>query len=116
MYCELRINQHFIFVTALSVYIKVSYNPPSDIPFPSPPYFHPATSVTLTCHAYGASQSVTYHWSSTSDHYPTQSQSVSIGKLTSGYAGVYTCTVTDSEENTGSNSTEIKLKGKVFLL
>ena len=98
--------------------IQSTYSPPFDFTFPSPPYYRPGTSVTLTCHAHGASQNVNYYWSPiTGSYIPTKyyGKTVSIGKLTSAYGGVYTCTATDDEGFTGSNRTEIKLKGRVSI-
>ena len=95
--------------------IEVTYNPPSDFTLPSPPYFRPATSVTLTCHAHGATGTVRYRWSSTcSSCFASSSSSQSVSKsiLKSNDAGVHTCTVTDADGNTGTNSTEMQLIGK----
>ena len=98
----------------MSVTIEVSYNPPSDFTLPSPPYYRPATSVTLTCHAHGNITS--YYWTSTCSNYcfahGTYSQSISDSILTSNDAGIHTCTATDADGTTGSNSTEMKLIGK----
>ena len=58
-------NSHSLTALGLNVTIKVNYNPPADFPLPSPPYFHPATSVILTCHVEEANGSVSYQWSST---------------------------------------------------
>ena len=94
--------------------IEVTYNPPSDFTLPSPPYYHPATSVTFTCQAYGASGRVSYQWSSTCASCSASSsraRSVSVSVLKSIDAGVHTCTVTDKSGNIGSNSTEMKLIG-----
>ena len=107
------------FCAALNVTIEVSYNPPSDFTLPSPPYYRPATPVTLTCHAHGATGTVRYQWSSTCSSCfvsSSTSQSVSRNILTSGDAGVHTCAVTDADGNTGTNSTEMGLIGERKLI
>ena len=94
----------------------MTYNPPFDFTLPSPPYYHPASSVTLTCRAHHASGSVSYRWSSTCSSCFASSntaQSVSETILKSNSAGVHTCRVTDGGGNTGSNSTEMRLIGKL---
>ena len=99
----------------LSVTVQVTYSPPSAFILPSPPYYHPTSSVTLTCRAHHATGSVTYQWSSTcSGCFASSgtSQAISDSMLQSNDAGVHTCTVTDSNGNTGSNSTEMRLIGK----
>ena len=101
--------------TALNVSIEVTYNPPSDFTLPSPPHYRPATSVTLTCRAYGATGTVTYRWSSTCSSCfasSSTSQSVSDNILTSSDAGVHTCRARDADGSTGTNSTEMKLIGE----
>ncbi|CAI8020956.1 hypothetical protein GBAR_LOCUS12479 [Geodia barretti] len=98
----------------LSVTVQVTYSPPSAFILPSPPYYHPTSSVTLTCRAHHATGSVTYRWSSTcSSCFASSgtSQAISDSMLQSNDAGVHTCTVTDSNGNTGSNSTEMRLIG-----
>ena len=94
--------------------ISVRYSPPGDFTLPSPPYYRPATSVTLTCRAHSATGTVTYRWSSTcSSCFASSSSSWSITESTlkSNSAGVHTCTATDSVQNTGSNSTQMKIIG-----
>ena len=95
--------------------IEVTYNPPFDFTLPSPPYYRPASSVTLTCRAHHASGSVSYQWSSTcSSCFASSSTAQTIREtiLNSDSAGVHTCNVTDSDGNTGENSTEMRLIGK----
>ena len=94
--------------------IEVTYNRPSDFHLPSPPYYRPATSVTLACHAHNATGSVTYQWSSTCTSCFVSgrtAQSISDSILTSSDAGVHTCTVTDQDGNTGNTSTVMQLIG-----
>ena len=105
-----------MYYVGLNVSIKVIYNPPVDFTYLSPPYYRPATSVTLTCQVYGYTASITYSWTSTgSGSFASSSTSQSVTKtiLTSTDRGIHTCTVTDSDGNTGSNSTEMQLIGKV---
>ena len=103
-------------LSVLKVTIDVTYNPPSDFTLPSPPYYRPATSVTLTCRAYHATGSVSYRWSSTCSSCfasSSTSQFVSETILKSNSGGVHTCTATDSARNTGVSSTEMKLIGNM---
>ena len=103
--------------SVLKVTISVSYSRPSDFRLPSPPYYRPASSVTLTCRAHHPTGSVTYLWSSTCSNSncfarSSSSQSISRTILQSIDAGVHTCRATDSSGNTGRNSTEMILIGK----
>ena len=101
--------------SALKVTIEVTYDPPSDFNLPSPPYYRPASTVTLTCRAHSPVGSVSYQWSSTCTSCfasSSTSQSATQTILQSNDAGVHTCTATDSVNNTGRNSTEMKLIGK----
>ena len=103
--------------SVLKVTISVSYSRPSDFRLPSPPYYRPASSVTLTCRAHHPTGSVTYRWSSTcsnSNCFARSSSSQSISKtiLQSIDAGVHTCRASDGNGNTGRNSTEMILIGK----
>ena len=106
-------------LSVLKVTIDVTYNPPFDFTLPSPPYYRPASSVTLTCRAHNATGSVSYQWSSTcSSCFASSStaQTISETILNSDSAGVHTCNVTDSAGNTGENSTEMRLIGKLVHL
>ena len=103
-------------LSVLKVTIDVTYNPPFDFTLPSPPYYCPASSVTLTCRAHNATGSVSYQWSSTcSSCFASRSRAQTISEtiLKSNSAGVHTCRVTDSDGNTGSNNTEMRLIGKL---
>ena len=95
--------------------MEVEYDPPSDFNFPSPPYYRPATPVTIICNATEAVGSVYYQWSSTSSRSfassSTRSDRVSTSQLKSYDAGVHTCTAFDGVGNTGSQSTEMQLVG-----
>ena len=95
--------------------IDVTYSSPSNFNLPSPPYFHPGTSVTLTCHAHHAVGSVCYRWSSSCSNCfasSSTSQIISDSILQANDAGMHTCTATDSNSNTGSNNTALRLVGK----
>ena len=99
--------------------IKVNYNSPSGFTLPSPPYYQPATSGTLTCHVNGGIGYIKYRWSSTaSGSFASSStlQSVSKSVITSVDRGIHTCTAIDGNGNTGSNSTEMQLIGEVKMM
>ena len=102
-------------LSVLKVTIEVTYNPPFDFTLPSPPYYRPASSVTLTCRAHHASGPIYYQWSSTCSNCFANStdQTISETILNSDSAGVHTCNATDSDGNTGENSTEMRLIGKL---
>lgn len=105
----------YITYLALRVTIEVEYTPPRDFDYPSPPYYRPASSVTLKCYAYGTTGAVNYQWSSTcTDCLASTStaQNITDNILQANDAGVHTCTATDSIGNTGSDSTEMRLIGK----
>ena len=106
-------------IAVLRVEIEVTYDPPFDFTLPSPPYYRPATSVTLTCQVHGATGTVSYQWSSTcSSCFASSSTShtISDSVLQSNDAGVHTCTAVDGNSNNGSNSTEMRLIGRLQLL
>ena len=95
--------------------IKVTHNPPADSTIPSPPYFRPATSVTLTCHVEGTSRPVSYHWTSTNPNsFVVNSRSSTVSKtiLTSDDAGNHTCYATSSGGSTSSNTIKMQLIGE----
>ena len=98
--------------------INIAYNPPFDFTHATPPYYRPASTVNLTCVAYGATGSVTYQWTSTcsSCFVRGTSQSVTKNTLVSSDAGNHTCTATDSDSNSGSADTEMRIIGKPLQL
>ena len=103
-------------MSVLKVTIEVTYNPPFDFTLPSPPYYRPASSVTLTCHAHNATGSISYQWSSTCNNCfasNSTAQTISEDILKSNSAGIHTCIATDGGGNTGSTSTEMRLIGKL---
>ena len=106
-------------ITAINVVIGIFYNPPTDFDVPSPPYYRPATSVTLTCSATpNSARSLRYEWSSTCSSCIVSgntSRELSIDILKSSDAGIHSCTVTDAEGHSGHASSEMILIG-VFIL
>ena len=109
---------NFYVIVSADVSISVSYSPPPDFTLPSPPYYRPATTVSLTCNAHGATGSIRYYWTSTcSSCFASGSYSQTISKniLTSSDAGIHTCTATDSTGTSVSASTEMKLYGKTVI-
>ena len=108
----------FLNLSVLKTVITVSYTPPDQYPTYSPPHYRAASSVTLSCSAQGASGSVSYRWSSTcSSCFASSSTSSTISEnmLRSRDAGVHTCTVTDSSGNSGTNTTQMHIFGKLSL-
>ena len=99
----------------LNVSIQVDYTPPEDFLLPSPPYYRPASSVSLACVAPpDAVPPLTYRWSSTCSSCFTSNNSsreITIDILRSSDGGIHTCTVTDAEGHTGSAKTEMRLYG-----
>ena len=95
------------------------YNPPPDFTLQSPPFYRPASSVTLICVAEDGSTPVNYQWSSTCSSCFASSgltDRITTDILKSTDAGTHTCTVTDAEGNTGYASTEMKLIGTLIIL
>ena len=101
----------------LSVSILVDYTPPSDFTLPSPPYYRPASSVSLTCLAHDAVGTASYLWSSTNTESFVNGASggtVFQDILTGFDAGYHSCTVVDEAGNVGSALTTMELFGKKF--
>ena len=99
-------------ISAYTLRIEVDYNPPSDFSLPSPPYYHPASSVTLTCVTHDPIDTVQYQWTSTQNRsfaHMKNGSSISQRLLTAHDAGIHTCTVTDHWGNAGTASTEMSL-------
>ena len=97
--------------------ISVDYNPPSDFSLPSPPYYRPASSVTLTCIARDGIGFILYQWRSTGNRsfvHGRNESSVSQKILTAFDAGVHTCTATDEWGNTAAITTEMSLFGNLY--
>ena len=99
--------------------IKVTYKPPADFTLPSPPYFRPATSVTLTCHVKGTSGPVSYLWTSTNPNcFVVNSRSSTVSKtiLTLDDAGNHTCYAMSSGGNTRSSTIEMQMIGENLII
>ena len=95
----------------------MDYSPPSDFSLPSPPYYRPASSVTLTCTVHDAIGTVQYQWTSTQNRafVNWRNERRIFQRLLTAYdAGLHTCTVTDEWGNTGTATTEMNLFGKYF--
>ena len=95
--------------------IKVTYSSPADFTLPSPPYFRPATSVTLTCRVEGTSGPASYLWTSTNPNsFVVNSRLSTVSKtiLTSDDAGNHTCYATSSGGNTRSSTIEMQMIGE----
>ena len=98
--------------------IEITYSPPDQYPDYSPPNYRAASSVTLRCVAIGTTGGVSYRWSSTCRSgcfaYSATAQTISENMLRSRDAGVHTCTLTDGEGNTGTNSTTMNIVGMYY--
>ena len=82
---------------------------------PSPPLYRLGSSMTLFCRVFHASGPLSYSWSTTArSRFTSYSTSVFNRKavLTAADAGVYTCSVSDSDGNTQQDSVEMKFNGK----
>ena len=105
----------------MSVNIEVSYRAPPDFDL-SPPYYRPASSVTLSCVATGASDSVHIQWGSPHSGSFTNSNSrispnsirSSRDRLTVHDSGIHTCTITDADGTSLSTSVHVKLYGRLI--
>ena len=81
-----------------------------------------AESVTFTCQATGGTGMYSYLWSSTCtrncflNSNNQNSHMITRDGLRSVDSGIYTCSVIDNAGNSGSNSTEIEVVGKLDLL
>ena len=81
----------------------------------SPPYYRPASSLTLSCIATGASDSVAYRWRSTHSQSFINRATASVRTkdfLTAYDSGTHTCTITDTDGTAVSKSVKILLNGK----
>ena len=100
--------------TDLDVSISVEYTPPPDFYMPSPPYYRPASSVTLECVVANGTTPMRYSWTSTCDNCFASygsSKHVSTDILIHEDAGTHKCSVTDADGNTGFATTEMQLIG-----
>ena len=82
--------------------------------YDNPPFYQPGTDVILLCSAQQAADTVTYLWSSTASNSFVNGTSSSISDmmLTSADNGTHTCIATDGDENVGSVSIDIVIKGR----
>ncbi len=107
------------FSTVLTVTIDVEYTPPADFDRPTVIDFRAGSGpITLTCQVEGATGTVTYLWTSTCTgdcfvlRSPQTNPSVTQLYLRAGVDdGTHTCTATDSDGETGSASTEMRIIG-----
>ena len=106
----------------MSVSIEVSYRAPPDFDL-SPPYYRPASSLTLSCVATGASDSVHIQWGSPHSGSFTNSNSrispnsirSSRDRLTVHDAGIHTCTIIDTDGTSLSTRVHVKLYGRLII-
>ena len=91
--------------------INITYDPPADF---NHSYYKTNTFVTLTCRVHKARGPVTYKWSSTGPMSLAANSSLqTLSKVLRPYdTGNHTCTVQDVNGNTGSNATEMHVKGE----
>ena len=97
----------------------MDYSAPSDFYLPSPPYYRPASSVSLTCVAYNAVGTVKYHWLSTNTNsfvHMATGHNITQNILTAFDAGDHTCVAEDELGNFGSAVTPMTLIGRVFII
>ena len=102
------------FYIGLNVDIVIEYEPPYDYEHPTPPYYRPCTGVSLVCEVYGASETVTYTWtSSNSDSFINgkTERNVGVARLTSNDNGLHKCCVRDGNDNVVCANTEMIIKG-----
>ena len=100
---------------ALNVTILVEYDPLPDFTLQSPPYYRPATPVSLTCVVNDGTPPMGYRWSSTcSNCFASHSRSshISTSVLNANDAGTHKCTAYDAEGRSGYATSEMKLIGK----
>ena len=82
--------------------------------------YRAATTINLTCHAMMGHEPLSYQWTTPCDDSGCfigsndNSSSIVRQQLQSRDTGDYTCTVTDSLNNTGSDTFEIIVVGKLI--
>ena len=85
---------------------------------PLGPVISASESLSLSCQASGGTGTYSYQWSSTCagncflNSNSVVTQTVTRDAARSADSGLYTCIVTDSAGNNGTNSTEIEIIGK----
>ena len=102
---------------ALTVKIEINYTSPDTYPVYSPPNYRAASGpVTMRCVAAGATELVTYRWTSTCLVYfhlvNTSHHTVVESFLTYRDAGTHTCTVRDGNGNMGRAETTMNILGE----
>ena len=101
--------------SALKTTIHIDYIPPDQYPDYAPPNYRAASSVTLRCMTEGASGRVRYQWSSTCiSCFASSSSSSTVTESILQYRdnGIHTCTATDGNRNTGSDSAHMNIVGE----
>ena len=99
----------------LNVTINADYNPaPGEVPGElGPNKFTAGSELTLNCIVHGESGALTYEWSvmgctNCVASSPPSTSSLTLGQpsLNSYFAGIYTCTVTESDGTEGSGNSD----------
>ena len=111
------INMRSFIWLGLKTTIDIDYTSPDQYPDYAPPNYRAASSVTLRCRTQGASGSVSYRWSSTcSSCFASSSSSsyINEGFLRSRDNGNHTCTATDRNGNTGSDTIQMNIVGELW--
>ena len=109
-------NSIFVWQQTTAVYLGVNI-----VSEPEGPEIRAAESVTFICHVTGGTGMYSYLWSSTCtgncflNSNNQMSQMITRDALRSVDSGVYTCSITDNAGNSGSNSTEVEVIGKIYL-
>ena len=99
----------------LEVEITVLTDPGGGPSIPSIDY-NLGSTATLICHAENVNGPVSYHWSSTNTHFFAYNSTAMFNRkrlLSAADAGVHTCTVTDSQGNSGQASLPMMFEGRL---
>ena len=100
----------------LEVEIAVLTDPGGGPSIPSVDY-NLGSTATLICHVENVTGPVSYHWSSTNTHFFAYNSTAMFNRkklLSAADAGVHTCTVTDSQGNSGQASVPMMFEGIIF--
>lgn len=97
----------------------MDYDPLPDFTLQSPPYYQPATPVSLTCVVNDGTPPMGYRWSSTcfncfASH--SLSSYISTNVLNTNDVGTHKCTAYDAEGRSGYATSEMNLIGKFICL
>ena len=102
----------------MNVDIQVEYEAPPDFGL-SPPYYRPASSLTLSCIATGELGSVNYQWESRYRDRDRQSlaydKTIHFDMMTAYDSGTHTCTIADIDGTAVSTSAKVLLYGKLIV-